>query len=42
MNKHKDLSGDGIISVIQDELNVFSAANVQPDDITMMMIKFKE
>ncbi|MFA6100698.1 MAG: SpoIIE family protein phosphatase [Victivallaceae bacterium] len=42
LNKHKDLSGEAIISVIQDELNVFSAATVQPDDITMMMIKFKE
>jgi sigma-B regulation protein RsbU (phosphoserine phosphatase) len=42
LNKHKDLSSEKIINVIQDELNVFSADNAQPDDITMMMIKFKE
>ncbi len=42
LNKHKELSSDGIINIIQDELNIFSAGNVQPDDITMMMIKFKE
>ncbi len=42
LNKHKDLSCEAIINLIHDELNVFSAENIQPDDITMLMVKFKQ
>ena len=42
LNKHKELSSEEIINVIKDELNAFSAANLPPDDITMLLIKFEE
>ncbi len=42
LNEHKELSSEEIIYIIQDELNKFSSSNVPSDDITMMLIKFKE
>jgi serine phosphatase RsbU (regulator of sigma subunit) len=42
LNEHKELSSEEIISIIQDELNKFSPSSVPSDDITMMLIKFKE
>ncbi|MHB9138836.1 MAG: SpoIIE family protein phosphatase [Victivallaceae bacterium] len=40
LNQHKRLGSEEIIGIIEDELNVFAAENSQPDDITMLMIKF--
>ncbi|MEI8247431.1 MAG: SpoIIE family protein phosphatase [Lentisphaerota bacterium] len=42
LNEHKASGSEEVINIIRNELNAFSADNVQPDDITMMLIKFKE